>query len=130
MKINENPVTREKLAHYADLIVRKKEIEAELDELKKEFNDYFDSSVGKQGKGEIIIGDYKLQRQIRKTEKYAQEATVTRLEELNLHELIQKKPDEGKIKSALNLGLLKKQDLDGCVSTIYSQAISVKQTVS
>ncbi|MDQ0226006.1 hypothetical protein [Metabacillus niabensis] len=130
MRINENPVTREKLAHYADLMVRKKEIETELDELKKDFNDYFDSSVGKQGKGEIIIGEYKLQRQIRKTEKYSQEATVSRLEELNLHELIQKKPDEGKIKSALNLGLLKKEDLDGCVSTIYSHAISVKQTIS
>ena len=115
------------LSHYQELNDRKKEIEQKLDELKKIFNDYFDLSVGQNVKGEIIISDYKLQRQIRMIEKYAQEETVEKLEELNLMDLIQKKPDEAKIKSALNLGLLQEADLKDCKIINSSQAIYVKQ---
>ena len=115
------------LENYNELNLRKKEIEAQLDELKKAFNQYFDMAYGKNLKGELTISDYKLQRQIRVTEKYEQEATVHRLEELNFSDLIQKKPDEAKIKSALSLGLLKDEDLDGCKITSTSQAIYVKK---
>lgn len=128
MRVNEsNAITREKLAHYTDLLRKRREIETELDTLKTDFNRYFDDYVGENMKGELTISDYKLQRQIRKTEKYEQETTVKRLEELNLNELIQKKPDEVKIKSALHLGLVKDKDLEGCVFVNTSQAIYVKQ---
>lgn len=74
------------------------------------------------------MNGYKLQRQMRKVEKYNEEETVKRLEELQMTDLIQivKKPDEVKIKSAINLGLLNEQHLDGCLVTTYSPAISVK----
>lgn len=123
-------ITRDMLVHYQELNLKKKEIEAQLDELKKAFNQYFDISVGQNVKGEIIINDYKLQRQIRMTEKYKQEETVKKLEELNLEDLIQKKPDEEKIKSALTLGLLNEKDLENCKTINASRAIYVKQLVS
>ncbi|MBP2241027.1 hypothetical protein J2Z40_001587 [Cytobacillus eiseniae] len=119
-------VTSEMVAQYHELNGKKKEIEAQLNELKNNFNHYFDRLVGKNIKGEKILGDFKLQRQIRITEKYEDEATVNRLEGLNLQELIIKKPDEEKIKSALNLGLLKEEDLKDCKKISYSQAIYVK----
>lgn len=121
-------ITKEMLANYNDLNRRKKEIEAQLDELKKVFNQYFDMAFGKNVKGEVAISDYQLQRQIRVTEKYEQDTTVHRLEELNLTDLIEKKPDEAKIKAALNLGLLKEEDLEGCKIINTSQAIYVKRT--
>lgn len=120
-------ITGDMLSRYQELNQKKKEIEEQLDELKKVFNHYFDISVGPNVKGEITINDYKLQRQIRTTEKYLQEETVKRLEELNLMDLIQKKPDEGKIKSALSLGLLKEEDLKECKMINCTQAIYVKQ---
>lgn len=123
---DETVITREMLAHYLELHHKKKEVETELEELKRAFNDYFDLSVGKNAKGEMVLRDYKLQRQIRKTEKFKQEQTVKRLEELNLLDLIQKKPDEGKIKSAIQLGLLHEEDLEGCKTVNSSQAIYVK----
>ena len=83
-----NLLTRELLAHYYELNKKKKEIESELDQMKKIFIDYFDGTVGENIKGEIILKDYKLQRQIRITEKYDREVTVKRLEELNLEQLI------------------------------------------
>nr|WP_299088839.1 hypothetical protein [uncultured Metabacillus sp.] len=123
---NEPVITREMLAHYLELNHKKKEVETELEELKNVFNDYFDVSVGQNAKGEMVFKDYKLQRQIRKTVKYKQEPTVKRLEELNLLDLIQKRPDEGKIKSAIQLGLLHEEDLEGCKTETSSQAIYVK----
>ncbi|MFE8697231.1 hypothetical protein ACFYKT_12875 [Cytobacillus sp. FJAT-53684] len=119
-------ITSEMLSNYHQLNLKKKEIEAQLNELKLAFNQYFDMSVGKNTKGDLNIGDYKLQRQVRITEKYNQAITVNRLEELNLEDLIQKRPDEEKIKSALNLGLLKEEDLEGCKIIQSSQAIYVK----
>ncbi|QQZ11579.1 hypothetical protein I5776_16630 [Heyndrickxia vini] len=113
------------IVQYDELNQKKKEVEKELEKLKKAFNQYFDIAVGKNVKGELNISGYKLQRQIRTLEKFEQDETVKRLEELKLTDLIQKKPDEVKIKSALNLGLLKETDLEGCVKLNYSQAIYV-----
>jgi hypothetical protein len=123
-------ITKEMLAQYIELNRKKKEIEGQLDELKKVFNNYFDISVGQNVKGDVMIHDYKLQRQIRNSEKFDQDTTVKRLEALNMMDLIQKRPDEVKIKSALNLGLLKDQDLEGCIIKTSSQAIYVKQVQS
>ncbi|GIN84898.1 hypothetical protein J6TS2_12840 [Heyndrickxia sporothermodurans] len=120
-------LTKEMVILYDELNRKKKEVEAELDQLKKAFNQYFDIAVGKNEKGEAIIGGYKIQRQIRTTEKFDQETTVKRLEELNMMDLIQKKPDEVKVRSAMNLGLLKDQDLEGCIKTSSTQAIYVKK---
>lgn len=119
-------LTRELLAHYHELSKKKKDIEYELEEMKKTFNQYFDDSVGKDVKGEVILKDYKLQRQIRKIEKFNQEMTVERLEELNLGQLIQKKPDETKIKAAIQLGILHEEQLKDCINVSSSQAIYVK----
>lgn len=119
-------LTREMLAHYVELSKKKKDIETELEELKKTFNEFFDETVGKRLKGEVVLKDYKLQRQIRTTEKYDTESTVKRLEELHLNDLIQKSPDEKKIKSAIHLGILKEEELAECKAVNTSQAIYVK----
>jgi hypothetical protein len=123
-----NMITGEMLVKYYELNKQKKEIELEMNELKDAFQSYFNNLVGSDHKGEIIISGYKLQRQIRKTEKYDEAETIKRLEELQLNELIQvvKKPDDVKIKAALNLGLLNPNQLESCVISTCSPAISVK----
>lgn len=115
------------LIQFYELTQRKKEIENQLDHLKKELNGFLDCSVGKNAKGEFVIEDYKLQRIIRKSEKFEPAITVKRLEELNLIELIQKKPDEAKIKSALHIGLINEENLKDCMITNSSQVIYVKK---
>ncbi|EKN70088.1 hypothetical protein BABA_06916 [Neobacillus bataviensis LMG 21833] len=125
---NDSFITGEMLVRYYELNKQKKELELEMNQLKDMFQTYFNNLVGSNHKGEITISGYKLQRQIRKTEKYNEDETIRRLEELQLNELIQvvKKPDDGKIKAALNLGLLQPNHLEGCVVTNYTPAISVK----
>jgi hypothetical protein len=128
MKKNVSLLTGEMLAKFYELDKQKKEIELEMKELKDQFHQYFDEVAGPQEKGEVSIGGFKLQRQIRKMEKYHDELTVKKLEEMQLNDLIQvvRKPDDVKIKSALNLGLLLENQLEGCVVTTYSPAITVK----
>jgi hypothetical protein len=127
-KNKDSVITGEMLVKYYELNKQKKEIELEMNELKDVFHHYFNNLVGSNITGELTISGYKLQRQIRKTEKYNEEATIKRLEELQMNELIQvvKKPDDVKIKSALTLGLLNEKQLEGCVVTTYSPAIAVK----
>jgi hypothetical protein len=124
-----NEITREMLCEYEDLLELKKEIEKKLDILKKSFHLFFDEQVGVNEKGEVSIEGYKLQRQIRKVERFDDAKTVDRLENLNMVDLIQviKKPDEEKVKAAINLGFLKDEDLEGCVSVHASGAIFVRQ---
>lgn len=121
-------ITKEMLSEYEDLNELKKDIEKKLELLKKTFHFYFDESFGENEKGEVTIDGYKLQRQVRKVEKFDDAKTIDRLETLNLVDLIKviKRPDEEKIKAALNLGLLTNEDLEGCVSTHASGAIYVK----
>jgi hypothetical protein len=116
------------LVKYYELCKKKKEIELEMNELKDTFHDYFNKLVGPNNKAEVTINGYKLQRQMRKIDKYNEEVTVKRLEELQMTDLVQvvKKPDDAKIKSALQLGLLDEKNLEGCIVTSYSPAISVK----
>ncbi|MFB3167180.1 hypothetical protein P5G62_008655 [Neobacillus sp. 179-C4.2 HS] len=128
VKQNDSFITDEMLVKYYELNKKKKEIELEMNQLKDLFQDYFNKLVGPDNKAEITLNGYKLQRQIRKIEKYNEEVTVKRLEELQMNELVQvvKKPDDAKIKSALQLGLLSERNLEGCIVTSYSPAISVK----
>ncbi|WP_442593663.1 hypothetical protein [Neobacillus sp. D3-1R] len=121
-------ISKTMLWEYNQLNEQKKEIEMKLEELKKIFHHYFDESVGVNEKGELIIEDFKLQRQIRRVEKFDNAKTVDRLESLNMLDLIQiiKKPDEEKVKAALNLGFLTNDDLEGCISIQSSGAIYVK----
>ncbi|MEH7110549.1 hypothetical protein [Bacillus sp. JJ1764] len=124
-------ITRDMLVQYYELNKQKKEIEMKMNELKDQFQDYFDNLIGSNHKGEVTISGYKLQRQVRKTERFNEETTVKRLEELQLHDLILtvKKPDDAKIKAALSLGLLKEEQLEGCMITSLTPAISVKPLV-
>ncbi|MEH7014251.1 hypothetical protein V7087_26145 [Neobacillus niacini] len=128
VKQNDSFVTDEMLVKYYELNKKKKEIELEMNQLKDTFHDYFNKLVGPNNKAEVTINGYKLQRQMRKIEKYNEEVTVKRLEELQMNDLVQmvKKPDDAKIKSALQLGLLDEKNLEGCIVTSYSPAISVK----
>ncbi|WP_423802275.1 hypothetical protein [Neobacillus sp. SAB-20_R2A] len=128
LKSNDSLITGEMLVKYYELNKKKKEIELEMDELKEVFQSYFNNLVGKDMKGEITVSGYKLQRQIRKMEKFHEAETVKRLEEMQLNDLIQlvKKPDDSKIKAALELGLIKPNQLEGCIVTSLSPAISVK----
>lgn len=128
---NDTLMTEEMLINYYELNKKKKEIETEMNHLKRIFHEFFDKQIGTSDKGEITLNGYKLQRQIRKTEKFDDEATINKLEELKMNDLIQiiKKPDALKIKSAINLGFLDAKDLDGCIITTSSPAISVKPIV-
>lgn len=130
MSVNKTDYTisEDLVIKYNTLSAKKKELEKELDELKKVFHIYFDNLVGPNEKGEVTVNNYKLQRQIRKSEKFNEEKTVHRLTELNMTDLIHHvpKPDEEKVKSALTLGLIKEEDLEGCLIKSSSQAIVVK----
>lgn len=130
MSVNKTDYTisEDLVIKYNTLSAKKKELEKELDELKKVFHIYFDNLVGPNKKGEVTVNNYKLQRQIRKSEKFNDEKTVHRLTELNMTDLIHHvpKPDEEKVKSALTLGLIKEEDLEGCLIKSASQAIVVK----
>lgn len=122
-------ITGEMLMKYHELNKKKKQIDTEMDDLKKTFHAYFDNFVGENKKGEIIDQGIKLQRQIRKTEKYNETLTIQILENMNLNDLIKivKKPDDDKINAAIQLGLLKETDLSGCKDTTYSKVISVRE---
>ncbi|AXI10477.1 hypothetical protein CV093_17970 [Oceanobacillus sp. 143] len=122
-------ITAEMIARYYDLNKLKKEIDSEMSQLKKQFHAYFDEQVGVNTKGEITNNGFKLQRQIRKVEKFVDDLTVTRLEELNMDELIyvEKKPDDEKINAAISLGLLNEEDISDCRMSSFSGAISVKE---
>ncbi|WP_339145892.1 MULTISPECIES: hypothetical protein [unclassified Sutcliffiella] len=126
-KVNHPTVTAEMIEKYYECNKQKKEIEKEMEELKERFHLYFDKSFGADEKAEVIMGGYKLQRQVRVSERYSDE-TVLKLEALSMNELIKtvKKPDDAKIKAAIKLNLLKEEDIKGCLVSTSSLAISVK----
>ncbi|WP_223700110.1 hypothetical protein [Sutcliffiella deserti] len=123
-------VSREMLEMYYELNKQKKEIELQMKNLKEKFHQYFDLQYGPDSKAEITMDGYKLQRQIKKTERFIEEETIKRLEELQMVDLIKvvKKPDEAKIEAAIQLNLLKRTDLEGCKVINMTPAISVKPT--
>lgn len=122
-------LTEETLARYFQLNKEAKAIEKELAKLKKTFNDYFDQLVGERQKGEFVLGNYKLQRQIRTSESYLPQETVQKLEALQLTDCVQivKRPDEQKIDAAVTLGLLAPDTLEDCKVRKMSAAIYVRE---
>ncbi|MGJ9458114.1 hypothetical protein [Oceanobacillus sp. CF4.6] len=129
MSVENLLISEEMLARYYDLNKMKKEIEAEMNQLKSSFHACMDQYAGANQKGEITEGRYKLLRQIRKSEKFSDKETVARLEKLQMDDLIKvvEKPDDGKINAAIELGLLAEADLEDCRITSYSPAIAVKK---
>ncbi|OUM92164.1 MAG: hypothetical protein BAA03_03610 [Caldibacillus debilis] len=121
-------ITEEMVARFFQLVKKEKEIEKELNQLKRQFNDYFDAKVGNSEKGEKEIGPYRLQRQIRVREGYKEEEVVRKLEELNLRDCIQyiKKPDYRKLEAAIALGLLSEGELDEYKERKFTPVITVK----
>lgn len=128
--MGENRITEDMLEKFYRLNQKKKEMESALNELKQQFHLYFDETVGENVKGQVIVGDYHLQRQVRTSEKIKEDQTVERLEALNLKDLLVRKPDVEKIKSAMSLGILKESDLEDCWVTNHSPAILVKPVSS
>lgn len=129
MSVENLLVSEDMLARYYDLNRMKKEIDAEMSQLKSNFHTYMDQFAGVNEKGEITEGAYTLLRQIRKTDKFSEKDTIKRLEELHLDDLINvvKKPDDGKINAAIELGLLEGKELEDCRITRYTAAIAVKK---
>lgn len=97
--------------------------------MKKVLNVYFDETVGKHKKGESIVGNYKIQRQVRSSESYHDEKMVKKLEELNLVECIRviKQPDQQKVEAAITLGLLGQADIEDCIIKKTTNAITVRK---
>lgn len=122
-------ITKEMLIEYDRLNQSKKEIEAQMNKLKKYFHAYFDETIGVNEKGELVFDEYKLQRNIRSTTQFDEPKTIERLEELNMKDLIQvvKRPDEEKISAAINLGFINRDDLVECILEKHVPAISVKK---
>lgn len=122
-------ITEQDLDRYYKLSERKKEIEKKMKELNQTFHLYFDETAGENQKGEVHIGQFKLQRQIRKSNYFDNEKTVKRLEELNLHDCIQiiKKPDQKKIESAITLGIIEDEQINDCRLSKNTKAIIVKK---
>ena len=127
--MNTSLITTDMITRFNELSKKKKEIEMEMETLKEIFHKYFDGQVGANNKGEIVDNGIKLQRQIRKYEKYSTVPTVYKLEELNMNELIKtvRIPDEEKMNAAIKLGFLKEEDFENCKLITYSKAISVKE---
>ncbi|MFS0823322.1 hypothetical protein [Bacillus sp. 1P02SD] len=122
-------IPEELITRYFTLSEKAKKIEKELKEMKKVLNVYFDETVGKHEKGESVVGDYKIQRQIRLSESYHDEKMVKRLEDLKLNDCIQviKQPDQQKIEAAITLGLLGQADIEDCILTKTTNAITVRK---
>lgn len=85
--------------------------------------------MGENTKGELLDNSLKLQRQIRKTERFNEAQAVQKLEEMNMHDLIEtvKRPDDKKIEAAISLGFLNEEALADCRVITYSKAITVKE---
>ncbi|AIF44861.1 hypothetical protein X953_18410 [Virgibacillus sp. SK37] len=117
------------LERYYILSKQKKEIEQEMKQLKKDFNLYLDDSIGKNQKGEIACGNYKVQRQIRAAIGYNQELTVQKLEELNLNDfiIVEKLPDTDKLEAAIKIGLVEESAFTECKTNKTTTAIVVKE---
>lgn len=127
---NLNEFSERTIARYHQVNKLVKDLENELNELKNSIHAHFDSVCGKNEKGELLLGEFKVQRQIRRSELYQDEKMVHKLEELNLTDCIElaKKPDKQKIEAAITLGLIKTEDIEECIVKRISQAIVVKET--
>lgn len=121
-------ITEEALDHFYHLHAQKKEMERELNTMRKSFHLLFDQHVGKNQKGELQRGRYKIQRSIRKATSYDPEPTVKRLEELQLEDLVilEKRPDTDKLAAAFEIGLVDQKEFADCKSERQTQSIVVR----
>ncbi|CDQ38097.1 MULTISPECIES: hypothetical protein [Virgibacillus] len=122
-------ITEEEIKRYYVLHEQKKEMEQELNQLKKKFHHYLDNTTGKDRKGDIQRGNYQVLRQIRSAIKYTPEQTVQKLEELQLSDFVitEKRPDTEKLDAAIKLGLVDEAAFEDCKNTKVTQAIVVKE---
>lgn len=129
MKNQSVSLMEEMASRFFTLNKEAKQIEDELKQLKKEFNDYFDHKAGPDQKGVLHAGNYQIQRQIRTTESYKEEEAVKKLEEANLGEclLVVKKPDKEKIEAAIKLGLLAEDYLSELTVRKMTKVVMVKE---
>lgn len=128
LESNQTLITEDMVEKFFELNKKAKEIEKELTQLKKTFNTYFDLAVGNYEKGALFFDSFVLQRQIRVTEKFREEETVQRLEEMQLEDCIriEKKVDEEKLSAAMTLGLISPELLDEFKDRKYTKVITVK----
>lgn len=129
MMNNTEIVSEEDVKRYDILNKQKKELEQEMNRLKKKFHTYLDEELGKDKAGEISRGHYELKRQIRSSIAYETDLTIKKLEEANLQDfvLIEKKPDTEKLEAAIKLGLVEKEIFEECKKIKSTQAIVVKE---
>jgi hypothetical protein len=129
--VNNVKIDEDYLERYYELNKQKKSIEKEMNELKQVFHQYLDNTMGKQRKGEISWGKYKLQRQIRTSTTYIEQKTVQKLEELNFEEciILVKRPDVEKLEAAIKLGLIDGNEFNECKEEKLTQAIVINTTI-
>ncbi|MCT2534712.1 hypothetical protein NC661_04775 [Aquibacillus koreensis] len=122
-------LSEEILKKYYDLNSQKKELEQEMNQIKKQIHLYLDETFGKEQKGEVKLGKYKAQRAIRSSVQYDDEKTIQKLEELHLQDFILqvKQPDTEKLEAAMKIDLVNEGDFVDCKTTKMSQAITVKE---
>ncbi|WP_163581465.1 hypothetical protein [Gracilibacillus saliphilus] len=122
-------LSEEMLKKYYDLNLQKKELEKEMNQIKKQIHHCLDEQFGKQQKAEVQLGKYKAQRIIRTSAHYDQEKTVQKLEELNLEDFILKvkQPDTEKLEAAMKIDLVNEEEFQDCKMNKLSQAITVKE---
>lgn len=122
-------ITEEMVERYYELQKEAKKIDKQLNDLKRVFHQYFDLMVGENQKGELLFRKFKLQRNIRVSEKFHEEKTIEKLEKLNLLDCIKtiKEPDEEKINAAISLGIVDKSVFDDCKQRKTTSAILVKE---
>ncbi len=125
----ESKISEGLLEKYVYLNKIAKEAKDEMDKIKHVFHLYFDERSGPNTKGEVTIGEYLVQRQIRVSEGFDDEKAVEHLEQVNLSDCIQyvKKPDSKKIEAAIQLGLLNEEEMNQHKISKMTQAISVKK---
>jgi hypothetical protein len=123
-------ISEQVAARYVELNEKAKKIKEEMDKLKHVFHSYFDENCGPNEKGELSVGNYFIQRQIRASDSYDDAKLVDKLEKLQLGDciILEKKPNEQKIEAAIELGLLNREDISGYIISKRTQAISVKKT--
>ncbi|WP_208588755.1 hypothetical protein [Gracilibacillus suaedae] len=122
-------LSEEMLKKYYDLNFQKKELEKEMNQIKKQIHHCLDEQFGKQQKAEVQLGKYKAQRIIRSSVHYDQEKTVQKLEELNLEDFILqvKQPDTDKLEAAMKIDLVNEEEFRDCKRNKLSQAITVNE---
>ena len=122
-------ITEKELKKYYNLNKQKKEIDQELNHLKKLFHQALDKETGQNQKAEIECGQFKLQRQIRQTVSYRNDETIKKLIALNLEDFIkiERRPDKEKLEAGIKLGLVDAKEFEDYKQTRITQALIVKE---